>query len=874
MRIRIGRGFWSSRWGLRLLVTTGVLFLVFVVTFAYFWVHYSRIIDQRLGGDQVFTNNSRVFGAPPRLYVGQSMTGGELTAYLQRAGYQESEVPGSPGVYRATRSAVEIRPSAESMFDQRNAIRVEFAGKEVSAIRSLERNQSLVSAEIEPELLTNLFDSTREKRRVVRFEDLPKHVVDAVLSAEDKRFFEHPGFDPVRVFGAVWADIRTGSKAQGASTITMQVARSFFFSLERSGWAAWKRKAAETLVALQLEQRFTKEQIFELYANQIYVGNRGSFAIRGFGEGAQAYFGKDVRELSVGEAAFLAGIIRAPNRYASVERAPDRAAQARDRVLTQMVDNQQISEQQASAARKAPLHFSGAVRGPSGGPYFVDMVKDHLLERFSEEQLSQESFRIYSTLDPSLQAAAEQAVAIGMKEVDAALAKRIERWRKRNPNAPVPQAQVALVALDPRSGEIKALIGGRDYGQSQLNRALSLRQPGSAFKPFVFAAAFANAADNTEPRLTPASTVVDEPTTFYYEDKEYSPNNYSAEFHGTVTLRKALRHSLNNATVKIAEQVGFGRVVEIARQVGLSTRIRATPAVALGAYELTPIEVAAGYTVFATGGARAEPLFIRSVVSQENSQVEVNPPKVRSALDPRVAYLVTNLLQDVMNRGTAAGVRARGFTAPAGGKTGTSHDGWFAGFTSNLVCVVWVGFDDNRELGLSGSASAAPIWAEFMQRAVNIPGYRNTQEFAVPDGIVQVAIDPDTLELATDMCPVTETEVFFVGTEPVTSCSRHGGRILSQSVGWLARLFGGKKEEAATPLETPPAAAGTPAAATVSKKVAVPPNKSEPATADTGGEKKKGLLGRIFGIFGGSKKEKEKEKETAPKAAEKPKSSP
>jgi len=854
LRVRINFGLWSSRLGLTLL-GSGLFFLVLCAgLFTYYWVHYARMIEQRLAGP-AFQTTAGIYTEPGRIFVGESLSPNELASYLQRAGYTENQTQGTVGRYSLRRSTVEIWPSAESYFAGKNALRVEFAGRGIESIRSSNDGSALSSAEVEPELLTNLFDSSREKRRVVRFGDLPKVVVDAVLSAEDKRFFEHPGFDPLRVLAAAWADLRHEKIAQGASTITMQVARSFFFSTERT----WRRKVAETLVALQLERRFTKQQIFELYANQIYLGNRSSFAIHGFGEAAQAYFGKDVRELNLSEAAFLAGIIRSPNRYSSADRKPERGIEARNRVLSQMVENRAISLQAARAETKAPLRLVSGALESSVAPYFVDMVKDHLLDRLSEAELLSQNFRVYTTLNPVLQHAAAAAVEVGMKNVDAQLARRYARRRKTA--EPPAQAQVALVALDPQTGEIKALIGGRDYGESQLNHALARRQPGSAFKPFVYAAAFDTAVDGANPIVTPATTVVDEPTTFVFDGKEYTPNNYGEQFHGTVTLREALTQSLNVATVKVAEMVGYGRVVQISRQAGLDPRIQATPAVALGAYEMTPVEVAAGYTVFANGGTRAEPMFIRSVVNADGTVLERSDPRTRPALDPRVAYLVTSVLQDVVNRGTGAGVRARGFTAPAAGKTGTSHDGWFAGYTSNLLCVIWVGFDDNRELGLSGASSAAPVWAEFMKRAVALPDYRNVHGFAPPDGVVTATIDPETQQLATPNCPTTREEVFIRGTEPTEFCALHGGRMMTQAppVSWLSRIFGGKKPAASPepPEATPPGPAEGPQSPAVNGPQGSAPKPGEPPAPD---QKKKGFLNRVFGIFGGGKKEPEKRK--------------
>ena len=437
--------------------------------------------------------------------------------------------------------------------------------------------------------------------------------------------------------------------------------------------------------------------------------------------------------------------------------------------------------------------------------------------------------------------------------MDKLLARRYAIWKKKG--EVVPPVQMALVVLDPRTGEIRALVGGRDYGESQLNHALAHRQPGSVFKPFVYAAAFNNAAQGFQPVVTPVTTVDDSPTTFEFDGKEYTPDNYAQEYFGTVTVRDALIHSLNVATVKVAELIGYQRVVDLARQMGLGSNIQPTPAVALGAYEMTPIDVAAGYTAFANGGVRAEPLFIRSVVSADGKVEESTEPTTRAVLDPRVAYLTTSLMEDVINHGTGRPVRDLGFEAPAAGKTGTSRDGWFAGYTSNLLCVVWVGFDDNRDLGLAGGAAAAPIWAEFMKRAVALPSYRNTQDFEPPAGIVQESVDLQSGLLATASCPNSTQEYFIAGSEPTQYCD--GQTAQSGGGNWLSHLFG--KEQSATQ-EPAVNTTGQPVNGAQNQKpkpsqTAKPGQKPSTPGDDTAEEppKKKGLLDRIFGIFGGSK---------------------
>jgi penicillin-binding protein 1B len=855
LQIRVQKGFFTSTIGLAIL---GIVFAAFLVAggiFTYYYIKYSRMIDARLSGN-ILQSTTQIFSAPEHISADQAWGPEDLTGYLTRAGYRPEQDPNALGQFTIQGNTVDIRPSKLSYFGGKNALAVQFRGKSIRTIRPLDGGAELDSAEIEPELITNLFDSAREKRRPVRYEDLPVTLVDAILSAEDKRFFEHGGFDFIRIAGAAWADLRhTSQHYQGASTITMQVGRTFFLSNERT----WRRKLAEAMVSLELEQRFSKQQIFELYANEVYLGNRGSFGIRGFSEASVAYFGKDMRQLSLGECAYLAGIIRAPNYYSSADHHPERGAQARDRVLTQMLENKYINEEDMKDAKAAPLKIVQASVSGGEAPYFVDMVKDHLLDKYSANELLSENFRVYTTLDPALQRAATAAVDAGMKNVDALLAKKYEKWRreqaKKKSSEPIPQAQVALVALDPRTGEIKAVIGGRDYGQSQLNHALAHRQPGSVFKPFVYAAALDNAVDNVQPIITPATTIDDEPTTFEFDGTEYTPNNYGEKFMGRVTVRDALTNSLNVATVKVAELIGYGRVVQVARQMGLGTNIRPTPAVALGAYEMTPIDVAAGYTTFATMGTRAEAQFLRSVVGADGTPLEKFTPQTHLALDPRVTYLVDSLLKDVLNRGTGAGVRARGFTLPAAGKTGTSRDGWFAGFTSNLLCVIWIGFDDNRDLGLPGGAVAAPIWADFMTRATAMAAYRDVKDFAMPDGVQSVLIDPESLQLATPNCPTTREEVYIAGSAPTQFCEIHGSHSIFSSAGsFLSHVFGGDSKTQQTDANGQPVVKNDPNR---------PPDATGQGQGDAGAqteEKKKNPLKKIFGIFGGKKQEPDKAK--------------
>ena len=762
IRIRIPRKFWTGAFARVLLITLLALFVVGAAGLTYLWVHFSHFIDERLSGD-IFERASHVYAAPLLVSVGDQRTRADVVVQVRSFGYRDPrEEPSQFGAYRLVGEGVELRPGPASRVGPDQAVQIHFAEGKVTRIQSLRTGGSRQQCWLDPEHVTNLFDRRRTKRRLVQYVEIPPHLIQALLAAEDRRFFSHPGISILDGLRALWVDVRKGAPVQGASTLTMQLARSFFLTPSRT----LKRKASEALIALQLERRFDKEKIIELYANEIYLGHRGSFSIHGFGEGAQAYFDKDISQLSLSEAAFLAGIIRGPNRY-NPYRNPERAVQRRNYILDAMVGTSAVTPLEAAEAKQTALALAPANVEASEAPYFVDLVKDRLLSRYSEEELVSGGYRVYTTLDLSLQRAAAEAVAEALPEVDAKLEHRYRRGKRETP------VQVAMVVLDPHTGAVKALVGGRDYNTSQLNRVVAHRQPGSSFKPFVYAAAFEASLDELETPITPSTTVVDEPTAFEFEGQVYEPSNYGEKFFGTVTVRDALIHSMNVATVKVAEMTGYERVANLAVASGLNPRLQPTPAISLGAYDSTPIEVAGAYTVFANRGERVEPYLIGDVLGPDTQVLQshqVNPVLV---LHPQVAYLVVDLLQDAINRGTGAGVRARGFTAPAAGKTGTSRDAWFIGFTSNLLCVVWVGFDDSSDLGLPGSSAALPIWTAFMKRAVAMPAYQNTEEFIPPEGIVSVPLDPETLSIATPDCPEVRMERFIVGTEPQQLCPRH-----------------------------------------------------------------------------------------------------
>ncbi len=804
-------------------------FLAFVIlataasgTFAYYYVKFDRMIEARFKGP-VFNNSARIYAIPRAIRQGEPVEAKEIAAELRHAGYAERDGESSMGSYRLFAGGIEIKPGPDSYHSPEPAT-IRIQDGQVASIKGA--SGQLDAYELEPQMITSLFDAEqRSKRQVVTYDEIPKVLVDAVVSIEDRRFFQHNGVNFIRLAEAMWIDVTHQRHEQGGSTITMQLSRAFFLTPEKTV----KRKLAEMMIALELEQKFNKQQIFEFYANRVDLGQRGSFTISGFAEATRAYFNKDLKDITLPEAALIAGLIQAPS-YLSPYRHPERALERRNTVLDSMADTHAITEEQAEKAKATPLKLAPPNVEASDAPYFVDLVRETLISKVDERQMNDQTYRIYTTLDPNLQKAAAQSVEMGMKLVDEQVKKmrtkriKVGKNKFENQIQPGPDAQVALVAMNPHTGEILALVGGRNYGFSQLNHAIAKRPTGSIFKPFVYAAAMNTALDGASPVFTPASLVQDQPTTFAYGDQIYEPRNYKEEYHGEVTARYALALSLNNATVKLAEQVGYDKVADLAKAAGI-TSVKATPAMALGAYDATPVDMAAAYTVFSNGGQRISPLVVNSVRNAKGDVVVNFTAEKREVLDPRVAYVMTNMMEGVLNFGTAYSVRTRGFSAPAAGKTGSSHDGWFAGYTSNLLCIVWVGYDDYSDLRLSGAQTAAPIWAEFMKKAVALPEYSDVKPFNQPAGVVDVQLDKQTNLLATPACPESYSAAFIAGTEPNQTCDQGTGLR-----GFFSRVFGGADRA------LPP-----------------PPAQAQPENAASSNEdaskKKKGFLGRLAGIF-------------------------
>src|SRR5437868_5964485 len=732
-----------------------------IALLAYYWVVFSGRIDNLLRGE-VFTRSAGIYAAQKQLRAGQSISEEDLIAYLRRAGYVErnQQADSNRGRYSMNGATVDIDPSADSIVDNARPylqVRVEFnrAGKSIANLADRRNGGHREKAQLEPELISSVTGRERAKRRVIGFNDLPNDLRNAIVVTEDRSFFEHHGVNVRGIIRALllWynGDPNSPLAGQGGSSITQQLVKNLLLSPEYS----LKRKMSEAYMSVILETRLSKQEIFALYCNQVYLGQQSGFSIDGFGEAASAYFNKDVTNLTLPESAFLAGLIRSPNRYNPFHDA-DTARARRNQVLESMAETGAITDEQAKQAESTELKLAPA-KGRidiSDAPYFADYVQNQLGELITGQ--GADHLRIYTSIDMDLQRAAYTALTKQLAALDKVEAKRV----------PEGTLQAALVAMNAHTGEIVAMVGGRDYSKSQLNRAEALRQPGSVFKPFVYATALNTAYDPIPRVITPATMFKDEPKTFTYDNQEYSPGNMGDKYSmQPVTLRDAMVHSLNVVTVDVAMEVTVGRVMSLAAKAGLPRVSHAYPAMALGTAEATPLQIASAYSAFAANGTRTTPIAINRVTTGTGLTIAQPTAQKNEVLRPPIAYVMTSFMKDVVNRGTGAPIRARGFKFNVAGKTGTSRDGWFAGYTPDLVCVVWVGFDDGSQLGLTGANSALPIWADFMSSALTMhPEW--TGDWQMPEGVQQADIDPATGDVAKADSTTKRGELFINGTLP------------------------------------------------------------------------------------------------------------
>jgi len=782
IRIRVA-AIWKQRWFRYAVLAAAIPIVLLFFTLGYYYVSFGRLLDARLHGerDTVFP---RVLARPLEIRRGQSLTDRQLIDRLNDLGYAQRASIEKAGEFALGKGSVSIQPRGSELKGQ--VVRVIFQ-KPVPDVRTAARRtpppkspdhverlevgtRASERVTLDTPVLTSLVSGEREKRRPVALSAIPPRMVQAVLAIEDHRFYEHPGIDPIGMLGAFWSNLR-GKRAYtaGGSTITQQLVRNVFlpkfegFTLQSARAKSVKRKILEVWVSLILTQRASKDEILEMYLNDIPLGQRGSFAIAGVAEAARLFFGKDISNVTLAEAATIAGIIQSPSALSPFNNAV-RCRERRNVVLQAMVDAGYVTADVAERAAKEPLIVVQRAL-ESEAPYFVDFVNQTLDDQYPGlTTTTNQAVDVYTTLDLHLQRLAQDAVRSGLTHVDELLARRKRHGK----------AEAALIAIDPRTGEILAFVGGRSYNQSQYNRAIaSRRQPGSVFKPFVYLAAFEQAASQGRTDVTPASIVIDEPETFEFDDQVWTPENYEKTYDGPITYRHALAHSRNLATIHVAQTAGYDHVAALWKKLGVGNTPKAYPSIALGVFEATPYEIATAYTLFPNNGAIHPLRHMLKITSGGKEVTKRQSAEPRVVARPETTFLVTNMMRSVLNEGTAASARSSGFTLDAAGKTGTTNDlrdAWFVGFTPELLAVVWVGFDDNQPVGLSGSQAALPIWTDFMIRA--LAGHPSIP-FDAPEGISFVDIDPDTGKLALPGCPRVLREAFLAGTEPVQACDLH-----------------------------------------------------------------------------------------------------
>ena len=757
--------------------------------FARMAVRLDQVVRERFEG-RLFRVPSRVLSAPIILYPGLDWKQIDLKGTLQRLGYRDSPSSKDLALGRYAWQGAELwihRRAFEhpTRAEPARVLRLRLAGDLIDELRDAESGSELGAAFLEPELVGAYYGPDHEQRELVRVGDVPSHLVNAILAVEDQRFLTHRGVDLRRIAGALLANLRARGIREGGSTLTQQLVKNFFLTPERS----LQRKLQEAVMALIVEARYEKDAILEAYLNEIYLGQRGSTAIHGVGEAAHFYFGKNLRDLSLPESAMIAAIIKSPNGL-SPHADPERTRKRRDLVLELMHEQGRIDDAELAQAQAEPVRVAQLTPEPREARFFLDALQRQLPEFYGTSTLTTEGLQIYSTLDLRLQRAAARA-----------LAEELARLEKSHPKlAPRGESHLegCLIALRPQTGEILALVGGRDYAKSQFDRCTQARRPaGSVFKPFVYAAALE--PNGGGPLVTLAAWLDDAPLEVSTPAGLWRPKNFDREHHGNVPLRVALERSYNVAAARLGQQVGIPRVAEMAHRLGIESQLSPVPSLAIGAADITPLELARAYATLANGGIRPQIRTFEDVVDPNGGTLEQQPIEFERVLDGGTAYLVTSLLEGVVDRGTASGLRAQGLVGPIAGKTGTSNeerDAWFVGYTPEIVVVVWVGFDEPRSLGQASSAIALPIWGRFLRDAT---GGTVRGAFLRPPDVEEIEIDPTSGAVALAGCPERRTEYFLPGTEPTTTCpgwgepwhaDEPGGPSLIERVfdAWLDRL--------------------------------------------------------------------------------------
>ena len=755
------RSEWRIRgWRVRY-IAAGVFLLGFFSLGFYLAQLYSEISAMIALREAALT--SAIYSAPAPIRAGDDVERIGLFDRLDELSYSASPNASAPGEYAKS-------PRAISIFQREFRIGTrDYPARMLRIV--LDRNRIVEVADaygvqvqdamLEPEVIGRLMAGAPAERVEVSLGDLKPYLVGGLLATEDRYFYYHPGIDPVRVVEAAVADLRAHHLVQGASTLTQQLARTFMERRERS----FRRKFREFAVAIVLELRLRKNEILERYINDVDMGSYDGTPIEGMPQAARLFFNKDLSEVTPAEAALLIGMVRAPTTY-DPRRHPDNALKRRDVVLGVMAHAGLIDQAAYKTALASPIQVVKAP-GLRRAPYFTDFVTA-FVQHIPGFNGNFAGLKVYTTLDTVMQADAADALTSNLARIE----KAHHRLRRDNPKQ---QLQSSMVALDAETGAVRAMIGGRNYSESQFNRAaLAERQPGSAFKPIVYLSALDPSRAPFSPPLTLASLLPDEPMSF----NGWTPANYERTYQPQVTVAQALIESLNVPTAYVGNELGPGRIVRTAHDLGITSDLEAVLPISIGADEVTLLELVGAYQAFATEGVLAEPYAVESVVDAKDHVIFHHEDTSDRVIRPAVAYLITGALKAVLQYGTGASSARMGLDFPAAGKTGTTQDykdAYFIGYTPRIVCGVWVGFDEPQSLGMTGAQAALPAWVQFMIDSAPA----DPEDFPEPSGVTTAVIDPETGGLATSSCPRAVSLPFLIGTAPTQMCTVHGGILAS-----------------------------------------------------------------------------------------------
>ncbi len=741
----------------KLLKYTLLIFVLASLGFAIYGGHLSNQVEKRFSARR-WSIPSTVYSDTMLLYPGQRFNPSSFTRKLISLGYRRKDHPPSK------KGEIQIAPAEINIYlnDLKTPwrtrggfpVRVIYSEDRIEALNRIDNGDPVPILELEPEEIMQFFGPERERRHLVSIEQVPEHLVLAVLAAEDHRFFQHHGVDLRGILRALITNLRHGAIRQGGSTLTQQLAKNYFLTPART----LTRKLKEALLALIIELKYDKNEILEIYLNEIYLGQKGSVAINGVGEAAYFYFGKSVKELTLSEAAIMAGLIKAPNHYSPyVDKV--RCRDRRDVVLQFMHRQEWLSEAELLDGLKQPVQTFGFTVADTKAPYFIDYLTEQLKALYRPEDLASLGLSIYTTLDTQVQMAAE-----------ASLTKGLVRLENANPDLqremPKQKIQGAVVVMQPKTGHILALVGGRNYNISQFNRITQARrQPGSAFKPLVYLSSLN--------QFTPTTLLSNDPRSYTVNGEVWEPQNFEPVTEYTVSLKDALKKSYNLATVDLAMKTGLERIVDMTARFHFSTPIKPYPSLALGAFEVIPLELARAYCVFAAEGVQPFPLSLKGVVDEHDNILDQKHLNIERLISPADAFLMTTMLQSVVTEGTARSLIWRGVSWPVAGKTGTTNDfrdAWFVGYTPDILALVWVGFDNGDPIAATGAAAALPIWADLMNA---IPQYRSEADFKMPKGVEKMRVCSVTGLMAVEGCPEPGEVYFLSGHTPAEHCPLH-----------------------------------------------------------------------------------------------------